>query len=68
MNDIKLERPADVKKVRTALYMDVELKAAFDRFAKDNGVSFNRASVYLMRLGLDACGATKAAKKVARAR
>jgi len=38
---------------RTGLYMPADLHREFEQWAEDNGVSFNQAAIYFMRLGME---------------
>jgi hypothetical protein len=49
-----LELRKRVQTKRTALYFSVEQYAPFEKFAEEKGVSFNRAAIYLMQLGMEA--------------
>ena len=47
---------------RTGLYLSAELHEEFEMWADDNGVSFNQAAIYFMRLGREALKAKESNK------
>ena len=47
------------EKKRTALYMDMAFYDEIDTLAIENGVSFNRAAIYLMQVGQEALAKKK---------
>jgi hypothetical protein len=52
MSELKLKKKTDSK--RTALYFEnVADYEKFEEFAESKGVSFNRAAIYLMGVGLE---------------
>ena len=51
MTTVTLKKQAQMK--RTGLYMPADLHREFEQWAEDNGVSFNQAAIYFMRLGME---------------
>ena len=49
MSAITLKTQSQMK--RTGLYLSAELHEEFDVWAEENGVGFNQAAIYFMRLG-----------------
>jgi|TARA_B100000809_G_C15029584_1_gene491448 hypothetical protein len=57
MSAITLKTQSQMK--RTGLYLSAELHEEFDVWAEENGVSFNQAAIYFMRLGREALKASE---------